>query len=115
MDPSPPEDGKLHLVENEDISDLRELYSDLPSDEEGIRQACQALRADLERSRTKRVEMFQQLVTLEAEAGTGGRMAQYRRLLSAGCGGMPLGDIDDALGALLEVSALTFFQQKHFR
>ncbi|KAL5508570.1 MBP1 [Sanghuangporus vaninii] len=102
MDVSPPPDSLFQIHENEDISDLLELYSDMPGDDDIVRQACQALRTELERSRAKRSEMFDQLVTLQAEAGTGGRMAQYRRLLSAGCGGISASDIDDVLAALLE-------------
>lgn len=113
MDVSPPPDGLFQINENEDISDLHEMYSNLPSDDEGIRQACQEIRSELERSRTKRAEMFEQLVTLQAEAGTGGRMAQYRRLLSAGCGGIPAGEIDDVLSALLEVSSLVSITCSH--
>ena len=74
-----------------------------PADEAGIQEACQKLRAELEQGRVRRGSVFDELVTLQAEAGTSGRMAQYRRLLGAGCGGMPIGDVDDALSMLLEV------------
>ncbi|THH02983.1 hypothetical protein EW145_g6631 [Phellinidium pouzarii] len=96
----------FQLTEGDDASDLRVLYADLPADEAGIKQACQELRDELEQARVGRTSLFEQLVTLQAESGTSGRMAQYRRLIGAGCGGLPLGEVDDALGMLLEV----FFQ-----
>ncbi|EJD00823.1 apses-domain-containing protein [Fomitiporia mediterranea MF3/22] len=102
MEATQPVPISFQVTENEDISDLRELYSNLPNDEKGVQQACQELRADLVQSRTRRSEMFEQLATLQAEAGTQGRMAQYRRLLSAGCGGMPQAELDDALAMLLD-------------
>ena len=98
--------SQFEIGEGEDISDLQELYGELPADEAGIQEACQKLRAELEQGRVRRGSVFDELVTLQAEAGTSGRMAQYRRLLGAGCGGMPIGDVDDALSMLLEVCSL---------
>ncbi len=31
-------------------------------------------------------------------------MADYRKLISAGCGGIPVAEVDDVVGLLLEVS-----------
>ena len=47
--------------------------------------------------------MFDQLTAFRAEAGTGGRMAEYRRLIGAGCGGVPSSEVDNIIGMLLEV------------
>lgn len=47
--------------------------------------------------------MFDELVAFQAEAGTGGRMSEYRRLIGAGCGGVPPSEVDQVLGMLLEV------------
>ncbi|KAH8115802.1 apses-domain-containing protein [Phellopilus nigrolimitatus] len=93
---------QLQIARDEDVSDLRALYADLPNTDAGVQQACQALRTELEQSRVRRTGLFDQLVTLQAESGTGGRMAQYRRLIGAGCGGLPLGEVDDVLNVLLE-------------
>jgi transcription factor MBP1 len=87
----------------EDISDLLALQSNLPTDPEGIRQACETLKADIMQYRKRRKETFQGLVNFQAEAGTSGRMGEYRRLIGAGCGGVPPAEVDHVLGMLLEV------------
>ncbi|KAI0751315.1 apses-domain-containing protein [Daedaleopsis nitida] len=86
----------------EPISDLHELYVGIPSDPEDLRKECERLREELTGHRTRRKDMFEQLVRFQAEAGTGGRMAEYRRLISAGCGGIPPDEVDGVVGMLLE-------------
>lgn len=98
--------GKRKVSETEDVSDLVALYADLPADAEGVRQACRVLREELEQHKRRRRDTFDEYVKLQAEAGTSGRMNQYRRLIGAGCGGIAPGDVDNVLGMLLEVSAL---------
>ena len=107
-DAHPPVNGSadtMKIDDDEDISDLKALYADLPTDEEEIKKACQALRSELEESKTKKTRLIDELATLQAESGTGGRMAQYRRLISSGCGGMALSEVDDNLTMLLEVNS----------
>ncbi|KAJ7179464.1 hypothetical protein C8R46DRAFT_1073840 [Mycena filopes] len=87
---------KRRLAQTEDISDLVTLYSDIPTDPEALRQACDALRQDVEQGQ------FDELVSFQAEAGTSGRMGEYRRLIGAGCGGVPPSEVDHVLGMLLE-------------
>ncbi|RDX53094.1 apses-domain-containing protein [Lentinus brumalis] len=86
----------------EPISDLLELHADIPTDPEVLRQECERLREELAGHRTRRKDMFDNLVKFQAEAGTGGRMAEYRRLISAGCGGIPAEEVDGVVGMLLE-------------
>ncbi|KAF8911925.1 hypothetical protein CPB85DRAFT_1375842 [Mucidula mucida] len=86
----------------EDISDLKALYMDIPTDEEGMRQACDAYRAQIMESRKRRKVLFDELVTFQAETGTSGRMSDYRRLIGAGCGGIPPAEVDSVLPMLLE-------------
>ncbi|KAK0231214.1 transcription factor [Armillaria fumosa] len=86
----------------EDISDLIALHSGVPSDPEVLRQACAALREEITQARKRRKTMFDELVTFQAEAGTNGRMSEYRRLIGAGCGGIPPSEVDSVLGVLLE-------------
>ncbi|TFY78213.1 hypothetical protein EWM64_g5796 [Hericium alpestre] len=93
--------GKRKASE-EDVSDLLALYVDIPSDPEALRQACEALREDVGRYRKRRKEVFDEFVRFQAEAGTSGRMNEYRRLISAGCGGIPPSEVDATLGMLLE-------------
>ncbi|ESK93759.1 transcription factor [Moniliophthora roreri MCA 2997] len=89
-------------TQTEDISDLVALHADIPSDPEALKRACDALREDITRHRKRRKELFDELVTFQAEAGTSGRMADYRKLIATGCGGMPTSEVDDVLGLLLE-------------
>jgi transcription factor MBP1 len=90
----------------EDITDLLALHGNLPTDQEGIRQACEALRGDIVQHRKRRKETFEGLVNFQAEAGTSGRMSEYRRLIGAGCGGVPPSEVDHVLSMLLEVCIL---------
>lgn len=87
----------------EDISDLLALCTDVPTDPDAIREQCEKLREELAVHKKRRLDSFNELVKFQAEAGTGGRMADYRRLIAAGCGGIPPGEVDGALGMLLEV------------
>lgn len=92
------------LAQEEDISDLVALYSDIPSDPEVMRARCDALRRELDEHQKRRKELFDELRAYQAEAGTGGRMSDYRRLIGAGCGGVPPLEVDNIIGVLLEVS-----------
>jgi len=47
-------------------------------------------------------------VNFQAEAGTSGRMSEYRRLIGAGCGGVPPSEVDHVLSMLLEACILRF-------
>ncbi|EDR02284.1 uncharacterized protein LACBIDRAFT_191754 [Laccaria bicolor S238N-H82] len=90
--------------ETEDISDLIALHADIPTDPDQLRQLCQSLREDVTQHRQRRKFMFEEMVTFQAEAGTSGRMSEYRRLIGAGCGGVPPSEVDQVLGMLLEVN-----------
>ncbi|KAG2051342.1 apses-domain-containing protein [Suillus hirtellus] len=90
------------LPQEEDISDLLALYADVPTDPEAIRAACDALREEIGLHRKRRKDMFDELASFQAEAGTGGRMADYRKLIGAGCGGMQPSEVDNVIGMLLE-------------
>ncbi|KAJ7067961.1 transcription factor [Mycena amicta] len=93
---------KRKFSQTEDISDLVALYSNVPSDPEALRQACDSLREDIEQFRKRRKGTFDELVTFQAETGTSGRMGDYRKLIGAGCGGVPPAEVDHVLGMLLE-------------
>jgi len=95
--------GKRKARVMEDISDLVGLYSDIPTDPGQLRQACDALREEVTQYRKRRKVMFDELVTFQAEAGTSEQMGSYRRLIGAGCGGIPPSEVDAVLGMLLEV------------
>ncbi|KAJ8514852.1 hypothetical protein ONZ45_g7653 [Pleurotus djamor] len=86
----------------EDISDLLQLHADIPRDEEGLRQACEALRQDISQFKKRRVDLFDRLATFQAEADTSARMSDYRRIIGIGCGGIPPSEVDPVLSMLLE-------------
>jgi transcription factor MBP1 len=94
---------KADVVEEEDVSDLMALHADVPTEPEPLRTACEALREEIVQHRKRRKEMFDEFVRFQAEAGTGGRMAEYRRLIAAGCGGIPISEVDGVVSMLLEV------------
>ena len=95
--------SKATPVEEEDVSDLIALHADIPQDPEPLRVTCDALREELAQHRKRRKEMFDEFVRFQAEAGTSGRMADYRRLIAAGCGGVPTSEVDEVVSMLLEV------------
>ena len=90
----------------EDMSDLIALHADIPQDPESLRVACEVLREEVTQHRKRRREMFDEFVRFQAEAGTGGRMTEYRRLIAAGCGGVPTSEVDGVVSMLLEVGTL---------
>src|SRR6266850_354690 len=90
----------------EDVSDLIALHADIPQDPESLRMACEGLREELSQHRKRRKEMFDKFVRFQAEAGTGGRMTEYRQLIAAGCGGIPPSEVDGVVSMLLEVRTL---------
>ncbi|PCH41176.1 apses-domain-containing protein [Wolfiporia cocos MD-104 SS10] len=85
-----------------DVSDLVALHSNIPSDPNAVRAECERLREELTVYKKRRKDKFDELVKFQAEAGTEGRMADYRRLIGAGCGGVPPSEVDNVLGVLLE-------------
>ncbi|KAF7313518.1 hypothetical protein HMN09_00507700 [Mycena chlorophos] len=101
-DPTDPTGLKRKFSQREDISDLVELHSNLPTDPEALKQACDGLRSELEQYRKRRKTTFDELVTFQAETGTSGRMGDYRKLIGAACGGVPPAEVDQVLGMLLE-------------
>lgn len=96
------EKGKGKRKATEDVSDLIELHSNIPTDPEELKNACDHLRGEIVEYRKRRKTMFDELVAFQAEAGTSGRMGEYRRLIGAGCGGVPPSEVDQVLGMLLE-------------
>jgi len=88
------------FVQQEDISDLTALYSAIPSDPEELRRQCEALRTEVERARKRRKVLFDDLVSSQAEAGV--RISDYRRLVSAACGGVDPSEVDNVVGMMLE-------------
>ena len=95
--------GQLISATGEPVSDLIALHADIPADPEALRKECEKLREELAAHQTRRKDMFERLVKFQADSGTGGRMAEYRRLISAGCGGIPQEEVDNVVDMLLEV------------
>lgn len=86
----------------EDISDLVELHSSIPMDPEELRKACDHLREEIVEYKKRRKTMFDEFVAFQTEAGTSGRMGEYRRLIASG-GSFRPSEVDQVLGVLLEV------------
>ena len=101
--PESSENGIHRAGNGEDITDIIELHADIPDDPDVIRQQCEVLRSELVAHKKRRLESFDDLVRAQAESGTGGRMSEYRRLIGAGCGGVPPGEVDNVVTMLLEV------------
>lgn len=89
---------------DENEQDLLDLYDDIPVGSENLAKACDTLRQELNHHRSKRAGRFDALIKQQAEAGTGGHMPEYRRLIAGGCGGIAPSEVDNVLGLLLEVS-----------
>ncbi|KAF8516648.1 transcription factor [Gautieria morchelliformis] len=93
-------DGSTPTISSD--QDLVDLHSATPADPDELAKACDELRQEMTQHRIKRKETFDALIMQQAEAGTGGRMPEYRRLIGAGCGGVPPSEVDNVLGLLLE-------------
>jgi transcription factor MBP1 len=87
----------------EDVSDLITLHADIPRDPAALREACDKLREEIMTQRKRRKTAFEEMVRYHGEAGTQGKMGEYRRLIGAGMGGVAPGDVDSVVGMLLEV------------
>lgn len=96
------ENGVYRAPNGEDITDLLALHADIPTEPEAIRAECETLRQELEVHKKRKIEMVDELVKAQAEAGTGGRMAQYRKLISAGCGGVAPSEVENVVKMLVE-------------
>ncbi|TXT14339.1 uncharacterized protein COLE_00532 [Cutaneotrichosporon oleaginosum] len=84
----------------EDYSDLPELTA-IPDNAEAEEER---LRGEIEKMRARRGELVTRLVKAQTQTGTTDKMAQYRRLITAGCGGdINPGEIDDIVGQLLDM------------
>ena len=101
--------GVPRASNGENIADLLALHADVPGegDPEKLREACEKLQGEVEEHRKKRAALFEKLISAQKEAGTGGRMAEYRRLIGAGCGGLPPAEVDQLVRTLLEVSVVS--------
>lgn len=84
-------------------TDASSFDADIPPDAFELTKVCEELRAEILQREKERDVQFDGVVKLLAESGTSGRMNQYRRLIGAGCGGMPPAEVDGVLGLLLEV------------
>ncbi|KAH7105266.1 transcription factor [Auriculariales sp. MPI-PUGE-AT-0066] len=87
---------------DEDLSDLVKLHANLPESDEEVRRACADLREEIMEQRKRRRTAFNELVTLQAETGTGTRISDYRQLLKLAVPNTPLEEIEASLPLVLE-------------
>lgn len=64
---------------------------------------AQTLTARVEELKAKRNALFNKFIESAREQGTGKTMAAYRRLISAGCGGIAQEEVDNVVSALCEL------------
>lgn len=96
-------EGEFWTSEGVNVTDLANLHADIPTDPVALEEECEKLRTELVSYNKRRLDAIDDLARFQTEAGTGGRMADYRRLIGAGCGGVPPGEVDNVIGMLLEV------------
>lgn len=96
------EKGKMVTEPTEQMQDIIELHSNIP-DEPLLHDACEAIRSELARLREQRAELFKNFVSQQAEAGTGGKMNEYKRLITMACGEMSQSEVEEVIGPLYEV------------
>ncbi|KIM30998.1 hypothetical protein M408DRAFT_65368 [Serendipita vermifera MAFF 305830] len=91
------------LSPSKDVSDLAELYANLPQTEEIRSKMCGDLRAELEVSIQKTNAMIDQYAEGLANQRNEGKSNQYQRLVAAAWPGMSHSEIDSILGEVLKV------------
>lgn len=104
------EDG-TQRAEPEDIDDVIALHANMPTDSAALHQECEALRQELAHRRDRRVHLMRSIVRAQVEAGTEGRMQEYKMLLADGMGGRTVklhepGEANDEVLRFLEVSGI---------
>jgi transcription factor MBP1 len=75
---------------------------------EGGEEDCDSLRREIAQLQQRARGNFESFVKHHAEAGTGGRMTEYKRLIAAGCGTLSPADVDSVIDILLEVCVVLF-------
>ncbi len=101
-------EGEYWTSEGVNVTDLANLHADIPTDPAALEEECEKLRTELAAYKKRRLDAIDDLARFQTEAGTGGRMADYRRLIGAGCGGVPPGEVDNVIGMLLEVPLIAY-------
>jgi DNA repair exonuclease SbcCD ATPase subunit len=96
------EQGRMVAEPTEQTQDIVELHANIP-DEAILHDACESIRSELALLSEQRTELFKTFVSQQAEAGTGGKMNEYKRLIAAGCGGMSFGEVEEVIESLYEV------------
>ncbi|KAF8334984.1 uncharacterized protein EI90DRAFT_3280123 [Cantharellus anzutake] len=93
----------VNTLSMEDAQRLESTYAfDANRSQTEIHEECERLRTEIKGARGKLKKDMEEFVNYQAEAGTGGRMADYRKLISAGCGEIPVAEVDSVVGLLLE-------------
>ena len=104
------QDGRLIGEPIGELADVIDLFSGIPSDPETLHQMCESLRIEIGRLQQKRREGFDSFVKQQAEAGTGGKMNEYKKLIAAGCGSMAPSEVETVIDTLLQAR----FIPQHF-
>jgi hypothetical protein len=89
--------------EAETLKDIVDLHSNIPIDSGMLGDMCSNIRSEIGRLRKRRREGFESFVKQQAEAGTGAKMNEYKRLIAAGCGNISPGEVEALIPSLLQV------------
>ncbi|WVQ78156.1 hypothetical protein IAT38_000237 [Cryptococcus sp. DSM 104549] len=81
---------------------VEQLLALPPGGDEAVRAEEDKLRQEIEEKRKRRAQLVERYVRAQTEAGTSEQIAKYRRLISAGCGGVASNEVDDLMNQLLE-------------
>ena len=101
-------------LDDSDLAQIEEYYrspgAETPQTSSQIQNECKALREEILENEKKRRGVFEQLVKEQSEGGTGGKkITEYKRLIAITMGGIPISDLDAAIGPMLEVSCFFAF------
>ncbi|GAA98270.1 uncharacterized protein L969DRAFT_93127 [Mixia osmundae IAM 14324] len=90
-------DSQIGTAQDADL----DAIASVPDSPDQIAQDCAALRQEIATLQDSRRKMFADYVKLTAEAGTGNKMADYRKLIAMGCG-VNVNQVNDVLGSLAD-------------
>nr|ODN96854.1 transcription factor [Cryptococcus depauperatus CBS 7855] len=91
------------IADNDEERDDVKALTTLPTGGVEVIQAEEEkLRWEIEEKRKRRAELVERFIKAQTEAGTSDQIAKYRKLISAGLGGVYTNEVDELMNQLLE-------------
>lgn len=87
----------------DDVTDIAELYDNLPTTQYELDGVCAGLRAEVEKLSRDHSALLEEFSSIQGFAGTSVRMTDYRKLLSAALKDVRAEDLDDLVEEMVEV------------